>query len=644
MALAASLVSCGQEQTTPASKLDISGNVYATAKDFVTGNEISKTVISQTGTDVPAFAWKEGDVIGVIPMDNKTIQSNYEMVQTGTDPKHAVFDGGVWALKDGKSYAAYYPFNEEIARSGDDLEFSFLGQKQTSDNSLEHLGAYDYMYAGSVVCADNVATFQFSHLISLVRLQLTVPAADTFTELTLDAEEDWFAGSASLKLADGTFTAVEAQKSFTLELDNIAVTAGSTLTVWFSTLPTASLKNKDLCVTLSGAKGDMEGGITVAEEWEAGKAYSYSCALSSPTPEGELVAPENDARIELDYATPDATVTFSWTDVADSYSLYIGTDETMEGAGKVADLTDPAMTLKYSDIQAGFIDPATSTLHRYTDNTLYWNVKLPGGSWLAEKANSFTLRGMMIYKDLRNESEGEIVYHVAHVKTANYDAIWMAEDLKTMYSVEGVHFSDIKVEGTDPGYNQFADYGLAWEGKPDWTGDNYRKTDKVIPKYFIDLGTVYYRSTADTPTYLNKDGWCVPTAAEYTALFDAAKAAGQKACVIRDYDRYAPDEYGTATYDYTWDAPKEQWNTWGMNMGPNGIYYYGRMNFAYFHSGQDHSNPTTAYEMFYTIDVSSDPANVGKHIMFWNDDYSICEGWWSDKRSLCPVRMIYKGR
>ena len=41
-----------------------------------------------------------------------------------------MFDGGVWALKEGKEYAAYYPFNEQIARSGDNLEFSFLGQPQ----------------------------------------------------------------------------------------------------------------------------------------------------------------------------------------------------------------------------------------------------------------------------------------------------------------------------------------------------------------------------------------------------------------------------------------------------------------------------------------------------------------------------------
>lgn len=358
-----------------------------------------------------------------------------------------------------------------------------------------------------------------------------------------------------------------------------------------------------------------------------------------------LMEPDNKSRVELNYDTPDAEVTFRWADVADSYELYIGMDEAMEQSMKVADAAAPSFSISHADIQASFIDAETSILHRYADNTLYWNVKLPDGSWLAEKASMFTLNGMMVFKDYRSAEEGELIYHVRHIKTDSYDAYWLAEDLKTMYSVDGTHFSEIKVEGTSSGYNQFADYGLAWEGKPDWTGGDYRKTDKVIPQYFTDLKTVYYRSTADTPTYLNKDGWCVPTAAEITKLFTEAMAASErKACVIRDYDRYAPDENGTDTYDYQWDAPKEKWNTWGMNMGPNGIYYYGRMNFAYFHSDRDHANPTTAYEIFYTIDVSNDPDNAGKHFWFWNDDFQISYGWWDDAKSLCPVRMIYKGR
>lgn len=285
-------MSCQKEQGQPfvqELKADGSEPVLASATDFVNGNELTRTVISQEGTSAPTFAWKEGDVIGVIPMDNKTIQSNYEIAQIGSDPKQAVFDGGVWALKEGKEYAAYYPFNEKIARSGDNLAFSFLGQKQSANNSLEHLGAYDYMYASPVVCTNNVATFQFKHLISLVRLQLTVPSSDTFNAVSLESEESWFASSASLKLSDGTATAVESQKSCRIDLNDIQVASGNVLTVWFSVLPTASLKNKTLSVKLFGANANMAGDIAIADEWTAGKAYSYAATLSSGGQEVEYV-------------------------------------------------------------------------------------------------------------------------------------------------------------------------------------------------------------------------------------------------------------------------------------------------------------------------------------------------------------------
>lgn len=441
-------------------------------------------------------------------------------------------------------------------------------------------------------------------------------AEDIDDYVLLFSMDGQFSSSVEEKVGNVSSQTYASAKAFNNVMGQLGIKAGATATVYWTVITTV--------------KKEVETQV---------RSFDVTRIASA------LVEPDNKARVELEYETPDALVTFSWADVADSYELYVGLDEAMEQSVKIADATSTSISATHAEIQAAAIDFEESPLHRYADNTLYWNVKLPDGSWLAEKANSFVLRGMMVFRDFRHEEEGEIVYHVTHVKTDSYDAFWLAEDLKTMYSVDGTHFSEIKVEGTSSGYNQFADYGLEWEGKPDWTGDDYRKTDKVIPRYFIDLGTVYYRSTADTPKYLNKDGWCVPTAEEISKLFNEAMAASpKKACVIRDYDRYAPDEFGTATYDYQWDADKENWNTWHMNMGPNGIYYYGRMNFAYFHSDRDHKNPTTAYEIFYTIDTSNDSANAGKHFWFWNDEFQISYGWWDDAKSLCPVRMIYKGR
>lgn len=276
------LVACSKEQdlVQVIEQLNGSESVLATAKDF-TATVATKTIITQNGSDAPTFAWKEGDVIGIIPMNGKTMQSNYEIAEIGSNPKNAKFDGGVWALKEGKEYAAYYPFKKEARVSNESIKFSFLGQRQSANNSLEHLGPYDYMYASAVVPHSGSAQFDFEHKISLVRLQLTVPKADTYTKVVIESSEPWFANEASLKLSDGTITATETGSSATIYLNNIAVSAGGILTVWFAMLPTNVLSGRTVCVKLYGRENTCTGEIAELTVFTAGSAYSYPATLVS---------------------------------------------------------------------------------------------------------------------------------------------------------------------------------------------------------------------------------------------------------------------------------------------------------------------------------------------------------------------------
>lgn len=284
MAIVAALAACTKEQTA-VSSVD-SSLVIAQADDFKFDEPQTRTTITQEGKSAPTFAWKAGDVIGVIPMDGKTVQSNYEVSSIGVDPKTATFDGGVWALKSGKSYAAYYPYKEIIARSGDKLEFSFTGQTQSANNSLAHIGDYDYMYASTVTASSSAASFQFKHLVSLVRVQITVPETDQYTILTLESTSSWFASKASLNLSDGTMTATQSTKSCSIALDEISVSSGEVLTVWFSMLPTAALNGGSVKVKLYGKDSYSEIDISNLKSFEAGKAYSFSCSAGSPEESG----------------------------------------------------------------------------------------------------------------------------------------------------------------------------------------------------------------------------------------------------------------------------------------------------------------------------------------------------------------------
>ena len=277
----AALMACSKKQglVQVTEQTNGSETVLATANDFVAVGA-TKTDITQSGSDAPEFAWKTGDVIGIIPMNNETIQSNYKVSEIGSNPKQATFDGGVWALKEGKEYAAYYPFKKEALVSNESIEFSFLGQTQSANNSLEHLGAYDYMYASTVVPQSGNAQFDFEHKISLVRLQLTVPTADTYTKVVLESSASWFASGASLKLSDGTMTATETVKYTTINLNNIEVSDNGIIALWFAMLPTNALIGETLSVKLFGNENTYTGEITGFSTLTAGNAYSYAVTLS----------------------------------------------------------------------------------------------------------------------------------------------------------------------------------------------------------------------------------------------------------------------------------------------------------------------------------------------------------------------------
>lgn len=280
IAVVLAMVSCTKDEQQTATSSDRE-SVLALAEDFVFEGEQTKTVISQNGKCAPTFAWKAGDVIGVIPMNNETVQSNYRISTIGTDPRTATFDGGVWALKAGKGYAAYYPYQKEAVLSGESLEFSFQGQTQSANNSLAHIGDYDYMYAPAVVASPCATSFSFKHLVSLVRFQITVPKTGRYTDLTLESTSDWFAGKAALSLKDGTMSPTQSLKICSVALNNIAVSSGEVLTVWLSMLPTTALDGGSLTVKLTGEGSCGTATISNVKTFEAGKAYSFSCTAGS---------------------------------------------------------------------------------------------------------------------------------------------------------------------------------------------------------------------------------------------------------------------------------------------------------------------------------------------------------------------------
>lgn len=276
------LFSCKREMNAPEMPCD---GVCATAAEFVY-DAATRTVVSQQGSAAPSFAWKKGDQIGVVPVNGTTLQTNFEVQTLGSTPRAALFDGGDWALKEGRPYAAYYPFHVDAVDVSGSVTFSFTGQRQSANNSLEHIGDYDVMYAKSMVAKEGAVTFAFSHCISLLRFAMNMPAAaGHITSVRIDAPAAVFAGSATMKLADGTMTPGDASNSYTLPLDDISVSAGEQLVVWLAVLPAAASAGGKftLTVTTSDGRGFTCEPSRELEKFVAGRAYSYEGDATATT-------------------------------------------------------------------------------------------------------------------------------------------------------------------------------------------------------------------------------------------------------------------------------------------------------------------------------------------------------------------------
>lgn len=243
--------------------------VIMTSEDF--GQE-TRTTLSPT----LSFAWAKGDIIGVVPMDGKTFQTNYEIKELGSNPKTASFDGGAWALKEGESYAAYYPCQRVILKSNGAAQISFAGQSQNGNDNREHLGSYDYMYASAVVAESGMTTFAFMHKISILKITLPVQKSSSFTRLVLSCDSDVFAQNASISIADGNVAAESLSSSLAVELSDISLSAGENLIVWAAVLPTADVSGKKFRATLTSFD-DSESEFVFSSgvsAFEAGKYYN----------------------------------------------------------------------------------------------------------------------------------------------------------------------------------------------------------------------------------------------------------------------------------------------------------------------------------------------------------------------------------
>ena len=214
-----SLASCTDEvQELAGEQSQPLKQIVMTTEDFQP--EADSRTLYQIADGAVHCTWAASDTVGVFP--DEGAQAYFPM-KSGEGAKNATFTGGGWALKDGSTYGAYYPFIADILLDRNAVPVNYDGQTQTGNGSMIHLGDYDYMVATPTAPEFGSALFMFKHLSALVQLKLIMPQPTTLTSVKLVAENKAFAHEGKVDIMAETpgITTVTPTKEIKLDLQDV---------------------------------------------------------------------------------------------------------------------------------------------------------------------------------------------------------------------------------------------------------------------------------------------------------------------------------------------------------------------------------------------------------------------------------------
>ena len=303
ISLLLSLVSCSSSMEELIS-MNTGSEVSASVSRYPFGDAMTRVELSE-GTNGVEFHWSAGDEIAVIGYvldeyeTDKTYQmTNHTLTSFASDRLWANFDGGAFTLSASATYFSFYPYSATDAVIGTnqcERYMHFTNQTQTGNNSLSHLGAYNYMVADEVKTdAEGACRFQFSNSCSPVRLTLTLPesaAGKTVTKLTLtryqNADHKFVKKALQKmhKMSSGIeYQVSENDISQTLSLTDCTIGEEHTLVAWEMFYPvdhTTGTLPARYYITVSCSDGSVYAGQAAGKKMEGGKAYRINASLSS---------------------------------------------------------------------------------------------------------------------------------------------------------------------------------------------------------------------------------------------------------------------------------------------------------------------------------------------------------------------------
>lgn len=266
--------SCTNDNELNSSKSEFINSVRVTVENFIAESPATRTAYTVDNTGFH-FQWADGDALGIYPVGGDQVKFP---ISSGDGSASAVFDGGAWKLRSEYQYAAYYPFStNNYTISERALPVSYTGQAQNGDGSTAHLGAYDYLAcAATAPDGSGGVDLTMKHLGAFLRLQLTMPKADTYSSVVLESDGAEFvtAGTFDLTAATPAITSTATSATYTINLTNVATTEKNQVITVYAIVAPADLSTSNIKVTVHGI------GQTTYVQTVAGKNFAARSAYN----------------------------------------------------------------------------------------------------------------------------------------------------------------------------------------------------------------------------------------------------------------------------------------------------------------------------------------------------------------------------
>lgn len=348
--------SCTSEDEFVSTKSEYVNAVRVTVEDFVPESSTTRTAYTVDNTGFH-FQWADGDALGIYPVGGDQVKFP---ISSGDGSASASFDGGAWKLRSEYQYAAYYPFsveNYKIAETS--LPVSFTGQTQSGNGSTAHLGAYDYLACAATAPDGNGGVdLSMKHLGAFVRLQLTMPKADTYSSVVLESDGTKFVTSGTFDLTAATpvITPTSTSSTYTINLTEVSTTEKNQVITVYAIVAPANLSSSNIKVTVHGAGQTTYVQSVAGKNFAARSAYNISVTEfpSGTNASGEDVSWDEDPYNGHDYVEIGG---IKWATMNVGATTVSGSPSTCYGDYFAWGETEP----RYTDISFG-VDEHGSTI------------------------------------------------------------------------------------------------------------------------------------------------------------------------------------------------------------------------------------------------------------------------------------------